>query len=96
LWRKYILAIIEKCQVKTESMDGGERLSDRQRSAKPEGTNGVDHEAAWNFRDAAPPKFYRSELDHIAARERCLAGDDGWATFEHMPCGILLHVGVFG
>ena len=36
------------------------------------------------------------KLDHVAARERCLAGDDGRATFEHMPCGILLHVGVFG
>src|SRR5262249_5595391 len=38
----------------------------------------------------------RSELDHVAARERHLVGNDGGPALVQMPGGILLHVGVFG
>ena len=37
-----------------------------------------------------------SELDHVAAGECCLFGDDGRSALEHVPGRILLHVGIFG
>lgn len=36
----------------------------------------------------------QSEFDHVAARQRCLAGDDGRSALGHVPRRVLLHVGI--